>query len=269
MIDIHVHLHPERLGQAIRRWFAEHSSWKLYHPTAPEEVVAALKEQGVDRFVFCSYAHKPGIARDLNAWLARTARQYDRFGLPLFTVHLDDPAYLDDAKRAIADGCIGMKVHEDVQSLAIDDPRFDPVYEEISKINGFILAHIGPIPWRVIPQAGVERVRTVKEKHPGLNIVVAHMGAPDTSLYFDLFDTVPGLYIDTTMGFSNVEGLDFAIDMKKLAAHANRIVFGTDYPNIPYEYALEPNKLKHSELDTAALNAIMDGNARALLAPFL
>ena len=28
-IDIHTHLHPERLFRAIRKWFADRSDWKL------------------------------------------------------------------------------------------------------------------------------------------------------------------------------------------------------------------------------------------------
>lgn len=269
MIDIHVHLHPDRLGAAIRRWFAENSSWKLYHGNAPEQVVAELRKQGVERFVFCSYAHKPGIASSINEWLVQTSQSIGRFGLPLCTVHLDDPTYLDDAKRALDAGCIGMKVHEDVQRLAVDDSRFFPVYEEIEKIGGFVLAHVGPIPWKVEPLSGIERVTHLKERFPRLNLVVAHLGAPDTVDYFRLMDKIPGLYLDTTMGLSNLEGLDFSLEMSSLAAHSNRVVFGTDFPNIPYEYDFEPNKIKAGISSRAALDAIMDGNARHLIKNWL
>ena len=52
------------------------------HPIAA--VVTALRAAGVERFVFCSYAHKPGIARDLNEWLAHTSREMGGYGLPEF-----------------------------------------------------------------------------------------------------------------------------------------------------------------------------------------
>jgi len=38
-IDAHTHLHPEWLSRAIRRWFAEHSDWKLTYPTDPGAIV--------------------------------------------------------------------------------------------------------------------------------------------------------------------------------------------------------------------------------------
>jgi predicted TIM-barrel fold metal-dependent hydrolase len=269
LIDIHTHLHPERLALAIRRWFSENSNWNLKHPFDKEAVVDVLRSNNVERFVFCSYAHKPGIARSINLWLAQTARAIDRYGLPLFTVHLDDPKFLDDAKRAIEDGCIGLKVHEDVQSLQINDPRFEEVFVEIEKIGGFVLAHLGPVPWRLEPEVGVQRVAQVLAKHPKLKFVLAHMGAPDTPKYLDILGQNEGLYLDTTMAFTNVNGLSHAVNVDAIERNSTKILFGTDYPNIPYAYDFEPNVLKSLGLSDKALRAILGENARLLLQPFL
>jgi hypothetical protein len=269
VIDVHTHLHPDRLAHAIRRWFDEHSDWNLKHPHNKEAVVEALREHGVERFVFCSYAHKPGIARSINEWLAKTSKEIDRYGLPLFTVHLDDANFLDDAKQAINDGCIGLKIHEDVQSLQIDDPRFEKVYEEIEKIKGFVLAHMGPIPWRLEPEVGVLRVQQVLKKHLNLNLVLAHMGTPDTQSYMDLLDETTGLYLDTTMAFSNVSGLKNPVNVEAIERHANKILLGSDFPNIPYAYDFEPEILRSLGLSMSALHSILGENAKRLLAPFL
>ena len=99
-IDIHTHLHPDRLARAIRRWFAERSTWKLEHPSEPEEVAAYLAERGVERFVYFSYAHKAGMARDINAWL-HDVRPRVPAGIPLGTVHPDDPDMMEVAEEAL------------------------------------------------------------------------------------------------------------------------------------------------------------------------
>src|SRR5450432_3420353 len=104
MIDVHTHLHPPRLFAAIRRWFAERSDWQLEHPTEPAVVASALREAGVERFVFCSYAHTAGMARELNAWLAQTSRDLGGYGLPLATAFLGDPDHREDARIALDDG---------------------------------------------------------------------------------------------------------------------------------------------------------------------
>src|SRR2546428_11758984 len=71
-IDVHVHLHPPRLADAIQRHFAR-EGWVARHPFEPAKVAATLAERGVERFCFFSYAPRPGVARELNPWVAGTA----------------------------------------------------------------------------------------------------------------------------------------------------------------------------------------------------
>ena len=57
-VDVHVHLHPERLAGAIERWFAAHG-WVAAHSFEPSAVADTLRARGVRRFCFFSYAHSP------------------------------------------------------------------------------------------------------------------------------------------------------------------------------------------------------------------
>ena len=269
MIDTHTHLHPPRLFAAIRRWFAERSDWDIAHqPTEPAAVAAVMRAAGVERFVFCSYAHKPGMAREINAWLAQTSRDLGGYGIPLATVHPDDDAPLDDLRFALEDGCIGLKVHEDVQGVAIDDARMAPILAELARRGAFLLVHVGPIPWTYAPSVGLARVERVLAAHPELDVVVAHMGAPDTNAYLELMATHPRLYLDTTMIFAadSPLGGDRGIDIVSLAAHADRVLYGTDFPNIPYAYTNESRGVAELGLPEDALAAILRGNAATLLA---
>lgn len=263
VIDVHTHLHPPRLFAAIRRWFAERSTWRLEHPTEPADVAAALRARGVERFVFCSYAHRPGMARSLNAWLAQTSHDLGGYGLPLATVHPDDAGYLDDLRDALADGCIGLKLHEDVQRLHIDDERLTPVFTALEP-RGFVLVHVGPTPWRTDPSS-VPRVESVLRRHPRLPFVVAHMGYPDAAAYFALMRTYSNLYLDTTMGFAAQSPMKSAVDAGALEQNAGRIVYGTDYPNIGYEYEGELTALRSLGLSENTLRKITHDNASLLI----
>lgn len=264
MVDVHTHLHPPRLFAAIRRWFAERSTWRIdHHPTEPADVAAVLRAAGVERFVFCSYAHKPGMARDLNGWLAQTSRALGGFGLPLGTVHLDDPSPLGDVRDALDDGCIGLKIHEDVQRVAADDPRFDPIYELLAEREGFVLAHVGPIPWSRETRQGPQRVAAILDRHPGLRFVVAHMGVPETLDYLALAAARPNLFVDTTMAFASAD-LRTSATATDIEAAAGSIVYGTDYPNIPYAYEAERTAIGELGLSAAAARAIFADNARRL-----
>lgn len=266
MIDIHTHLHPPRLFAAIRRWFAERSTWDLSGaPTDPHAVAAVLRAAGVERFVFCSYAHKAGMARELNAWLVATSRVLEGYGLPLATVHPDDPDYACDLRSALDGGCIGLKLHEDVQRVAADDPRFDVAYAELAARRAFLLVHAGAIPWRYVPGDGIGRIESVLERHPQLTVVVAHYGVPDTARYFELMDRYPALHLDTTMVFAP-ESPMLAPEVASLAAtRPERVLYGTDYPNVPHGYSSEYEGLRRLDLGDDALYAIVHGNAERII----
>jgi uncharacterized protein len=267
MIDIHTHLHPPRLFAAIRRWFAANSSWDVAaQPQEPAEVAAVLRKAGVERFVFCSYAHRPGMARELNAWLVQTARTLGGYGIPLATIHPDDPAYLNDLRTALDQGCAGLKLHEDVQKIACDDERLDPIYGELAARSRFLLVHVGPIPWEYRKREGRERVARVLQRHPNLSVVVAHFGVPDTLDYFELMSAHRNLYLDTTMVFApsspmheNVTGVE------AIERHAERVLYGTDFPNIPHDYLAESQGLESLGLSASTLRAVLHDNAERIL----
>lgn len=268
VIDVHTHLHPPRLFAAIRRWFSERSSWVLEHPTEPRAVQSVLHAQGVERFAFCSYAHKPGIAAELNAWLVATARELGTGAIPLATVHASDPDPAGDVRDALAAGCAGLKVHEDVQRLRVGDERLASALDAVAAAEGFVLVHVGPIPWSGDTANGPARIARVLERHPRLRIVVAHFGVPDHARYVELASTQPRLFLDTTMIFAAESPMHVPIDRAWVERIAGQVVLGTDYPNIPYPYDGELRGLRALGLRPETLRAITAENARRLAPAF-
>jgi predicted TIM-barrel fold metal-dependent hydrolase len=264
LIDVHTHLHPPRLFAAIRRWFAERSSWMLEHPTEPSEVARAMREHGVEKFAFCSYAHKPGIARDLNDWLSATARELGAGAVPLGTVHVDDPDPAADMRDALRAGCAGLKVHEDVQRFQLEDARLAGALDAVAEREGFVLVHVGHIPWSNDTHDGPARVAHVLERHPALRVVVAHFGMPDYLRYLDLMQSEPRLFLDTTMAFAPESPSRVQVAREDVERGAKQIVYGTDWPNIPYAYDGEVRGLRDLGLEEATIRAITTENARRL-----
>jgi len=269
VIDVHTHLHPPRLFAAIRRWFAERTTWVLDHnPTEPQAVACVLREHGVEKFAFFSYAHKPGMAHELNDWLNATARELGPGAIPLATVHLDDPDPTGDVRAALRGGCAGLKVHETVQNLPLDDPRFGPVLDAVAEHEGFVLVHAGAIPWSSETNEGPTRIAHVLERHPTLRVVVAHFGAPDHARYLELMRSEPRLFLDTTMAFALDSPMRVNVARADVERGARQIVYGTDWPNIPHPYDGELNGLRALGLAEPALRAITAENARRLAPAF-
>jgi hypothetical protein len=266
-IDAHTHLHPPRLFAAIRRWFDEHSHWNLSGPTEPDEVVAALRAAGVERFAFFSYAHRPGMSREVNRWIRDAAARFPD-GIPLGTVHAedDDPvAVVDEACGAW--GLAGLKVHTQVQRFHPDDPRMLPVYERLVALDRVLVIHVGTGP-HTNEFTGLSRLERVLERVPALRASICHMGAFETRLAFQLLDRFPQLHLDTTMAMAPESlpytGIDHAVVRDAdLVRHADRILFGSDFPNLPYPYEAERAGLWARGLPMEVYRRIFHENARA------
>lgn len=266
-IDAHTHLHPPRLFAAIRRWFDEHSDWNLAGPTEPEAVVAALRAAGVERFAFFSYAHRPGMARDLNRWLRDTAARFPD-GIPLGTVHAadDDPAgIVEEACGEL--GLAGVKLHIQVQRFYPDDPRMLDVYERLVTLDRVLVIHVGTGP-HTNEFTGVARFARILERFPTLRAAICHMGAFETRPTLRLLDRFPNLRVDTTMAMTAASFPYTRIDAgvvrdADLVRYADRVLFGSDFPNLPYAYEEERLGLWSRDLPLAVYQRIFYENARA------
>lgn len=267
-IDVHVHLHPERLARAISDVFAR-EGWHQRHSWAPEDVAETLASHGVERFCFFSYAHKPGIARSLNAWVARTARGLPA-AIPVGTLHAADADLLAIADEAMDDLALaGFKFHLSVQRFRADDKRLMPFYERVAERGRFLIVHAGSMPYRD-PYTGIDGVRAVMAQFPALRVIVAHLGAFDTAAFLALTESYPNLYLDTTMALTPFAtpyvGLDPAtIPTDLIVRHQDRILFGSDFPLIPYPYEEERRFVQTRALPQAVARKILYGNAARFL----
>ena len=263
-IDAHVHLHPERLSRAIERWFADHG-WMASHPFDPDAVADTLRARGVRRFCFFSYAHKPGMARELNRWLSGQAARLPET-IALGTLHPDDPDLDEVAREATGDlGLRGFKFHHSVQRFHVDDERLFGVYERAEAAGHVFVLHVGTLPYRD-PFTGVDRFARLMARFPRLRVCVAHMGAFQSPEFLALLPRYPHVYVDTTMTMTPlatpfVGGDPTAVSDVDLVRHQDRVLFGSDFPLTPYDYDEERRWAWQRGLDEAVRQKIFHDNA--------
>ena len=73
LVDVHVHGMPQRLLDAVWRYFDGAGplvgrEWPITYRWPVEERLAHLRAMGVRAFPTLFYAHKPGMAEGLNDW---------------------------------------------------------------------------------------------------------------------------------------------------------------------------------------------------------
>lgn len=262
-IDSHVHLMPDRLMAAIREALNDAAGWEFDHPTDREAIEAALREYGIERYVALPYAHKPGIAADLNGWLLEEASASEMC-LPFATVHPADDVHAV-VEAAFENGARGLKFQCPVQEVAPDDPRLDPAYELCAAYDRPVLHHAGNAPmFEASPHVGIERFRRFRERFPAVRACCAHMGTFEHESFLELARTDENVYLDTSFAMATVVDryVDFdpaAIDDAVFEDLAGRVMYGSDYPNVPHAYEREYEGLVDRDLSETALEALFRG----------
>jgi predicted TIM-barrel fold metal-dependent hydrolase len=263
LIDTHTHLMPDRLFQAIRVYFRAH----LWHPRydAPtEELVQTLTDCGVDRFVFMPYAHRANISRSLNHWVANVQATFAPHAIGFGTFHPDDedvlPELVDEAFRHL--GLRGAKLHPQVGGFALDDPRLDPLYERAVEYGAVLVAHAGRRP-EASEYVGARVFGRLMRRHPDLRVVVAHAGADEFEAFFDLCGLYDGVYLDTAMVFNKYLGGPPPIG--RVLEFQDRVVFGSDFPNIPYRLESAIQAIRDLRLGRTLEEKLLCTNAARLL----
>ncbi|KAK3809986.1 MAG: amidohydrolase family protein [Benniella sp.] len=281
IIDAHVHVFPQKLMDAVWTFFDN-----FYWPVRYKETYLAnradfLIEQGVHHVVLLVYAHRAGIARDLNKFLAQTVNSMNerysqtsdngaaprrRVATGLGTVMPGEPGATEILAEAFSKlGLSGIKMHSHVQCVPANHPTMDEVYETCVRFNKPVLIHAGKEPNSAAYKVDAGKicdasiVEDVLKRYPTLRICVPHLGMNQYQEFFDLLDRYPNLYLDTTMtlaaffkSFGDDEPL---VEMMRsmLLKYSDRVLYGTDWPNIPYDWCRE----------LANLVSLVDGDGEA------
>jgi uncharacterized protein len=269
IVDIHTHFMPERVLRKVWAYFDSAGpltglEWPITYRQDEDERLALLRSFGVLRFTSMLYPHKPGMAAWLNGWAAGfAARVPDCLHTATFFPEEGAEAYVREAVEA---GARVFKSHLQVGAYDPNDPLLEPVWGLLAEAGVPVVTHCGSGP---APGAytGPEPIARLLSRYPRLRLVVAHMGMPEYAEFLALAAAYPGVRLDTTMAFTDFTE-DFtpfpAGERGRLADLGDRILLGTDFPNIPYPYVHQLHALERLGLGDAWLRAVCHGNASEL-----
>ncbi len=237
-------------------------SWPITYRGTDEERVEQLRTIGVRKFSALSYAHKPGIAGFMNDWtLDFSARTPDALRSATF---YPEPAAAAYVPQLIAGGVEVFKVHVQVGDFAPNDPLLEPVWGALAESRTPIVLHAGsgPAPGRF---TGPGAVADVLSRHPTLALVIAHLGMPEISEFLDLAERYENVRLDTTMAFVDFWEQPVPAEIpERLLRLQDKILFGTDFPNIPYEYAHQIEALDRLGLGEDWMRSVLWHNGARL-----
>jgi uncharacterized protein len=270
LVDIHTHFMPANVLAKVWAYFDQgrattEQPWPIAYRQPEDERVAVLRAFGVRRFSALSYPHKPGMAAWLNAWAAEfAARTPDALHSATFFPEPSAEAYVAEALGA---GARVFKAHLQVGGYDPRDELLGPVWALLADAGVPVVVHCGsgPMPGRF---TGPGPMSEVLARYPRLVTIVAHLGSPEYGEFLTLARQYQGVYLDTTMAFTDfLERIaPFPAELRpRLAEAGDRILLGTDFPNIPYSYLHQLQALARLDLGEPWLRAVCHDNAVRLL----
>jgi hypothetical protein len=270
LIDVHVHFMPPNVMAKVWAHFERGGEgngqpWQVWYRQPEDERLALLRAFGVRRFSALSYPHKPDMAAWLNGWAADfAARTPDALHSATF---YPEPGVETYVSKAIGGGARLFKVHLQVGGYDPRDPLLDPVWGALAEAAVPVVVHCGsgPTPGRF---TGPGPIGEVLARHPALVMIIAHAGAPEYEEFLGLAERYPGVHLDTTMAFTDFFEwlMPFPPRLRpRLTALADRVLLGSDFPNIPYPYLHQLEALARLDLGPDWLRAVCHDNAARLL----
>lgn len=269
IVDVHTHFMPRAVMDKVWAYFdtvgpLTGRAWPIRYRLDEQSRVELLRGLGVSAFTSLVYPHKPNMAAWLNAWAAEFARATP--GCLHTATFYPEPDAVHYVQRAIDDGARVFKAHIQVGDYAPTDPLLEPVWGLLARrqIPTVIHAGSGPAPGRF---TGPGPVAEILQRHPGLRLIVAHMGLPEYREFLDLAHRHQGIYLDTTMVFTDFTNQQHPYPSSAradLLALGDRVLFGSDYPNIPYAYEHAVESVIRLDLGTAWNRNVLHDNAARL-----
>jgi predicted TIM-barrel fold metal-dependent hydrolase len=277
LYDVHVHFLPPKVQAKVYAQFDQAGptigrEWPIRYRGSHEERVEQLRAFGVRRFSALPYAHRPGIAAYLNEWARDFAETVPEcLWSATFYPEPGAAAYVGEL---IAGGVQVFKLHAQVGEFRLDDPLLDEAFGLVEDAGTPIVIHVGsgPVGNDFTGPGHLERLLA---RHPRLTAVVAHMGAPEYAEFLTLVEAHENTRLDTTMVFTEFFEHEAPYPdalLPRLADLGDRVLFGSDFPTIPYPYLDQLSGLarlgdRHPGLGADWLRRVCWHNAVELFGP--
>ena len=263
IIDVHTHFMPKSVLDKVWKYFDSAGplvgrQWPIAYRADETRRLDTLRRFGVRQFTALVYPHKPRMAAWLNQWAAQfAANTSDCLSTATFYPEPQAPEYVS---AAIHGGTRVFKAHLQVGRYDPNDPLLDHVWGIVDDARVPVIIHCGSGP--VAGEfTGPEPIRRLLRRHPRLRLIIAHMGMPEYAAFFALCEQYEDVRLDTTMAFTSFveETMPFPPSLRqRLPRLGDRILFGSDFPNIPYRYS-------HALMSLSRLPGVDDGWLRAVL----
>ncbi len=225
IIDCHCHIYPEKIAAKAVQGIGSFYDIAMDNKGTLADLKIAGDGAGITHYVIFSVATTPKQVKSINEFIAEMVFAHPGKMTGLGTLHPDSEDVEGDIKHLTELGLKGVKMHPDIQAVAIDDDRCMKIYEATENKLPFLF-HCGDHRY---DYSNPDRVKRVLEAFPKMQVIGAHFGgwsiweqATEELCRYDNF------MVDCSSSLYAISSETAAQLVRKYGAH--RVLFGTDYP---------------------------------------
>lgn len=269
IVDVHTHFMPKNVMDKVWSYFDSVGpltgiAWPIAYRLEEDRRLDLLRRFEVRTFTSMVYPHKPQMAAWLNSWAADFASRTPQC-LHTATFY-PEPGAGRYVEAALDAGARIFKSHIQVGQYDPGNPLLDAVWGAIADSETPVVIHCGsgPTPG---PYTGPDPIAAVLQRFPRLPLIIAHMGMPEYHDFMVLADRYPNVRLDTTMTFTEFSEASWPFppeDRHRLRDLQHKVLFGSDFPNIPYSYAESLDALARLDLGSDWVRDVCWNNGSAL-----
>lgn len=262
--DAHVHIFPEVFFRAVWGWFDKYG-WPIRYQLTTTQLLNFLFTRGVEHVVAFQYAHKAGMAPYLNGYMLEKIEQFQGRLTGMATIFPGEDGATTILEEAFKNGLKGVKLHTHVQCFDLLSKEMEELYTVCAKSRKPMVIHAGREPGS--PAYGCDpyelcaayKVEEVIRSYPQLKLCVPHLGMDEFDQYRSMIERYDNLWLDTAMALTDYLPIDSLPDLDLM--REDRVMYGSDFPNIPFAWDRELKALASSGLSDGKLKKITCENA--------
>lgn len=234
IIDCHCHVYPEKIVQKAVESIGKFYDIPMQSDGRTETLIKESEKVGITHNVIFSVATKPAQVRSINHFIAEVVSKYPKRFIGLGTLHPDSDEIESEVDEIISLSLKGVKLHPDIQGIAVDDPRCMKIYEACrGKLP--VLVHAGD---KRYDFSNPDRIATVLEKFPDLTLIAAHFGG--YSVWDEAVEKLckyPNVYVDCSSSMAMISAEKATEIIHKYGAE--KVLYATDFPMWPLDEEMQ------------------------------
>ncbi len=277
IVDDHAHVFPPEVRDNRDEYLQRDAGFRELYADArariatADELLASMEAAGVDRSVACGFGWGDAeLCRRHSDYLMETSAKSGGRLIPFCIVQPSDDGTRDELKRCAARGARGLgELRPQQQGYGlIDSEEADLLAWASDAYDLPLLFHASEPVGHVYPgKAGLplDQLGRFIADFPGVTVIAAHWGGglPFYALMPEVREGLSRTYFDTA-ATSFLYTPDVYARVIELVG-AEQILFGSDFPLISQERALQEFAEATGALDDEARRLILGENARRLL----